>query len=180
VGGLSLLESAERLGRCAWAEEQAFEILGHWSVDEALPGARVLFAAHSAHHGWRAELVRDRLPQLADRSPSDFVDPGNATMATALDEVRGQPATRDRLVAAYRVLLPGLAAAYTRHAGVLSLPGDASTARLLRILVTDVEEDLSEGEQLLRLHLSTSLQMAEAETVRRRLVGAWMSPPGIT
>jgi hypothetical protein len=178
AASLSLLDSARWLGRCAWAEGRAFETLGQWSTDELAPAARVLFAAHSSHHGWRAELARDRLPQLADRSPSDFIDPGNPTLATVFDDLARTPATSDRLVVAYSVLLPELIAAYTRHAGDLS-PGDATTARLLRILTTDVEEDRAEGQQLLQLLVSSPQDVADAARTQKRLTDSLLDEGGI-
>ncbi len=176
---LSLVESAERLGRWAWAEGRAFEILGRWSVDEEHPGARVLFAAHSAHHGWRAELLRDRLPQLADRSPANPLSSAPSSVVSVFDEVAGQTATLSRLVAAYGVVLPQLVTAYTHHAGVLSPVSDTSTARLLRILIPDVEQDRLEGEKLLDGVVGDEPEVMEARALQERLLGSFEDGAGI-
>ena len=179
MSGLSLLDSAEWLGRCAWAESQAFEILGRWSVDESTPSARVLFAAHSAHHGWRCNLARDRLPQLADKSPADFVDPSSPAVAEVFDDLSRQSATGYRLVAAYEVMLPELTNAYARYAGALSPVTDATTVRLLRILATDAEADRVEGQQLLRSIVSAPDDLAKADAFQERVAQALAAAGGI-
>jgi len=179
MSALSLLDSAEWLGRCVWAERQAFEILGRWSVDESTPSARVLFAAHSAHHGWRSELARERLPRLADKSPADFVDPSGPEVAEVFDDLSRQSATGYRLVAAYEVILPELITAYGRYAGALSPVSDATTARLLRILTTDVEADRQEGRQLLGSIVSAPDDLAKADSFQARVSRALTAAGGI-
>ncbi|MCU1345517.1 MAG: hypothetical protein JWL70_1783 [Acidimicrobiia bacterium] len=169
---LSLLESAELLGRYAWIENRAFEVLGRWSVDEALPAARILFAAHSAHHAWRAELIVGRLPQLADKGPLDYVEAGGQALGDTFEEVLAVSETGGRMLAVYRALLPCLLSAYTRHAGRLSAVSDASTARMLRILGSDAAEDQAEGEKLLRIVRPNERVLAQAETARDRLAQA--------
>jgi len=124
-------------------------------------------------------LARHRLPQLADRSPSDFVEPSGPAVAEVFDDLSRQSATGYRLVVAYEVILPELTRAYGRYAGAVSPATDATTARLLRILSTDVAEDCTEGRRLLRSIVSAPEDLAKADAFHRGASRTLLSAGGI-
>ena len=78
VGGFTIEESARRLGHYRWASIRLFEVLGSWVASVPEPDVKVFLAAASRRHGWHADLLRERLPEVRE------LNIGHAIVAQAL------------------------------------------------------------------------------------------------
>jgi hypothetical protein len=150
-------ESGRRIGRHAWAEARLFEIVGRWAgtVDE--PRSRALFGRQSAHHAWHAELWHGLLPALPHLADTQLVAPDETdselvAALAALDEAddAGAPAAASaRLIALHRRALPRLLASYDDHLVHTTPVTDGPTVRVLRLVRTDLTEDIAAGDALI-------------------------------
>ena len=153
---VGLHERSRRLGQWVWLERSVFEILGAWSVSSEHPGVAVLFGEMSRRHGWHAEVLCGRLPELASvDAESLVVTPGAGTDAllaavSAPGAVRSTTTDVLRLVGAYRMLLPVLVTNYRAASTTLSPVAEPSLGRWLEIIVGDDLDEWIRGEDLLR------------------------------
>ena len=143
--GFSLDESARRVGGFRWLETRCFEILGAWVPSVAEPGVKLMLARHSAHHGWHAELLADCLPSTKDHDPDTVTAPPSPELAAVLDAVAADD--RDRRTA--RRGVPGAdpekVAAFERYVDAASPVADGALRRVLRIVIADEVDHLTEG-----------------------------------
>ena len=154
---------ARRVGQWAWVERRVFELFGDWAGTTADPDAAALFGEMSRRHGWHAEVFFDRLPELASVDAEGLVvPPGPATEAFVGALGAHDPASEpiDRLVAAYRVLLPMLVVEYRSAVPTFSPVAEPSLGRWVDIVLRDDLEEWSRGQQLL------SAALTDAEVVR--------------
>ena len=178
----SLEESARRVGHFQWIEMRAFEALGGWVATVPEPEVKLLLAVHAPHHAWHAELWHDRLPKLQEMPPERFVGPANdelVAFVAALTEPVAPEQTIEKLVGAYRVLLPHLVAAYEHHRDQCSTVADGPTIRTLGFVLQDDAADVHEGELLLRALLRTPADARRAEDHQAELEGLLRAAGGI-
>jgi hypothetical protein len=147
---LTLTEAARVVGGYVWVEERLFEILGGWVPSTPEPEVKLHLAAASHHHAWYASLWRDRLPELRELDGESFVTPPAAGVEALLATLATAPATIERLVGLYRVLLPHQVASYQRHLERASAITDGPTIRALTLVVADNRADHEEGERLVQ------------------------------
>jgi hypothetical protein len=150
---LTLQDSARRAGHYTWAERRLFEVLGSWIGGVAEPAVKVHLSAHSRHHAWHADLWHDRLPALHDLDPERLVVAANDELVAfmaAMAEPDAPDPTVERLVGVYRVLIPHLVVAYTRHLGAASAVTDGPTIRVLKLVLNDEMEAWRDGELLIQ------------------------------
>jgi hypothetical protein len=143
--GFTLDESARRIGAFRWLEIRSFEILGAWVPTVAEPAVKLLLARHSAHHGWHAELLGDCLPSTKDHDPEVATAAPSAEVAAVLDTIAVETGTLERLVAVHQVLGPERIAAYDRHLDAANPASDAALRRVLRIVLNDEVDHVTEG-----------------------------------
>ena len=94
--GVSLDDSARRLGAIVWTERRLFELLGGWVASTAEPAVKVAFARISRRHGDHAVALVDVLPDTRDHEPERLVAPlGDETVR--LDAASACEATPERL-----------------------------------------------------------------------------------
>ena len=168
-GPLGIEELARRLGRCRWVELRLFEVLGGWVTSVPEPEVKHLLAVHGPHHAWHAELWHDRRPRLAHLPADELVAPATPEVAELLDAVAAAEGTVERLVGAYRVVLPALVAAYSAHLDRCREPTDGPIARSLRFALADEVEHWRQGEVLLQRLLRTANDVARAADHQSRL-----------
>jgi len=150
-------ESGRRIGHHAWVEARLFEIVGRWAGTVAEPRSQALFARQSAHHGWHVELWHCLLPALPHLAATQLVasegaDAERVATLAALDEPDGSGSAAGvttRLITLYRQTLPSLLATYDDHLAHTSPVADGSTIRVLRLVRTDLVEDVAAGEALI-------------------------------
>ena len=152
-----------------WRESRLFEVLGGWVTSTPETSVKLMLDRHSSHHSWRATQWWERLPVVADVDRALLVaDAASGPWPAALEEAEGLEGSVARLAAAYRVLLPRLAADYARHRGAASPAADGSTLRTLAIVGDDLVSDWVEGELALQsLVTSASDARLAAATVAR-------------
>ena len=112
-----------------------FEVLGGWVATVPELDVKLRLGTHCYHHAWHAELWHKRLPELREMNPERLTLPPNDELVAfvdALTEPEGPDLTIEKLVGAYRVLIPAKIAAYTYHLNNTSTITDAPTMRSLK------------------------------------------------
>lgn len=149
VPGLPLDDIARRVGHCRWLEERCFEMLGGWVASTPEPEVKLLFARHSRHHAWHAELLFTCLPDTRDHDPDTLTAPAADGWPPAVDTLRAADDTLSRLSIVSRVLVARLAAEYDSLLDVASPVRDAPLLRWVGVLVGDERARWAESEALL-------------------------------
>ena len=165
---------ARSIGHWVWTERRIFECFGGWAGSTPEPAAAVCFGEMSRRHGWHAELLADRLPELASVDAESLVIPsGPATeafLASLVDD--SEPSTVGRLSAAYRVLLPVVITQYGSALATVSEVAEPSLGRWLGIVLRDDLEEWSRGQALLQAALcdEASVRAASARQLELELL----------
>jgi hypothetical protein len=168
--GADLISMARRIGQHVWLERTLFGWLGEWSRVGAAPQVAVFFGEQATRHGWHAEVLFDRLPELSELDPESVVAPAGRE---AVDFVRclcepPAPARLPEALAGHcRVLLPSLIGSYRRLAAESSPAGDGSLRRWTGFVIADDLDEWCRGEALLR-SLVTDTGGVERTTARQR------------
>lgn len=147
-----LHDRATRIGQWTWFEQRWFEQLGRWAGTSGHPAVDVLFAEMSRRHGWHAQVLAERLPELASVDASSLVQPagpGVLAVLDALGSLDAEPPAVARMVAAYRVVLPAQLADYRRTLGGVSPVAEPSLVRWLGLIVRDDLEEWARANDLL-------------------------------
>ena len=150
---LPLEELARRAGAYCWLEGRLFETLGGWVPTVPEPEVKLALAAHAREHAWHAGLWKERLPLTREMSPERLTAPASAQVeafAAALAEARSEDQTIEKLVGAYRVLLPRMIVAYSEHLRVTTEVTDGPVVRALRLVLRDEMEGWARGEELIQ------------------------------
>lgn len=136
-----IVETAQRFDQYCWAELRMFELLGEWAcAGNEDAAAAVMFAAHSHHHAWHAELFAGRIPAL-DGHDAPAGTAALPRLVPLVEAARAAVGTRDRLAAVYDVALPALAAEYEEHLANTDPRVDGPTARALTLVLRDLAAD---------------------------------------
>ena len=148
---LSLLDSADLLGRCRYVELAAFSLLGRRAPGCEGPAVVAYLAGASLAHGWRAGQleallpVSTGLPGAAEltRSPAASTD-------LALELATAPGGDAELLDALLGAIYPSMSAGYAERLSAASPAADPPVARTLRRLLADLEELRREGELVAR------------------------------
>jgi hypothetical protein len=114
---------------------------------------KLRLGADCYHHSWHAEMWQQRLPELREMPVSRLVAPFSPQIeacVAAVREPQGQDQTLEKLVGAYRVLVPYKISMYTDHLRKASPVSDGPILRTLTLALTDEMADWREGELLIR------------------------------
>lgn len=150
---LTLEETAERVGAYVWIEARLFEILGGWVQVVPEPEAKEFLAEQSQHHAWHMELWRERLPRLREMDVVALVRPFDPAIESLMEKLRNpmnQDSTVVKLSGVYRVVLPWLVGAYSRHRARCARAADRPIERVLDLVVADELEDRRRAEMLIQ------------------------------
>lgn len=172
---LTLHESGRRAGGYRWVESRLFEALGAWAVSAPEGGAKAVLAAHARQHAGHADLWHELLPAAGDMTPESLTGPADAGLVAFAAELAspvGSSTTVERLVGAYRVLLPRMVTAYTAHLELTSAVCDGPVIRALRLVLRDEVEGWAGGEALIQSMLVSEDQVRAAAQHQARL--EWM------
>jgi hypothetical protein len=158
---LSLLESAQVLGRMRYVELAAFERLGHRAHATTIAPLATFLSGASLAHGWRACLLEDHLPVSAGLpgaaeltvSPSAGIDAALGLLGPASWEVQGGPSEpppgdAELLAALTDVLYPAMLAGYERRLALASPACDLALSRTLSRIISDLATVLEDGRRL--------------------------------
>ncbi len=192
VGALPLEESARRMGAYRWVESRLFEILGAWVATVPELDVKATLAVHAREHAWHAELWHEHLPRAGKMSPEGLTRPTNedvANLFTAMAEPEGggndgTGRTIEKLVGAYRVLVPRMVVAYSAHLAACSAITDGPVIRALRLIVRDELEGWARGEAMIQSLLGTEAQVRRAAdrqaSLESMIAGAGLSDLAFT
>jgi hypothetical protein len=97
----------------------------------------------------------------------------------AMSEPEAPGLTIEKLVGAYRVLLPHKIAAYTYHRNGTSEVTDMPTIRMLDFVLQDEMNDWREGEMLLKSIIETDEEIERATAHQARLEKLMLAAGGI-
>jgi hypothetical protein len=179
---LSLEASARRIGHYCWIEMRAFEILGTWTASVPEPAVKAALATHSRQHGWHAELWHDLLPVIGESGVDSSVTPPNPALVAFVEALAAPEAaelTIEKLVGAYRVLVPHAASAYGHHLDHTSPISDGPTMRALGLVRSDQLDHWRVGEALLQAQLRSDADVERASSHQLRLERLLVAAGGI-
>ena len=121
-------------------------MLGGWAQDVPELDAKLLLATTARHHGWRAELLGERLSHVRDLSPDRLSVPPSPGWVSLLGAIDGFGSTLERLVAAFGVVLPHSIGAHERHLEECTPVADAPVMRALRLILADEQFDAAAAD----------------------------------
>jgi hypothetical protein len=168
--GSDLISMARRIGQHVWLERTLFGWLGEWSRVDAAPQVTVFFGEQAARHGWHAEVMFDRLPELRELDPESVVAPADRAAANFVQCLCEPPAPArlpEALAGHCRVLLPALIGSYRRLVAESSPAADGSLRRWTGFVLADDVDEWCRGEALVR-SLATDAAGVERTTGRQR------------
>ncbi len=143
-------ETVARIGHYKWLEMRLFDVLGTWVAiiddDDIAYG----LGHHCAHHSFHAELWHRRLVELGHHRPDHLTVPAAPEIEAVFDALLGDITTVERLVGLYRVVLPGLIAAYSFHLDNINEVSDAPSMRVLDICLRDDLDQWRQGELMIQ------------------------------
>jgi hypothetical protein len=168
--------AAQRIGHHRWMELRLFETMGAWMSSTPNPAVQLHLASESRIHAWHAQLWADLLPSLPHLDPAELTTPPHPTLAElfeALNEDGGaDPAVTDptveRLVGAYRVLLPRSVTRYAAHLEATSPVTDGPVIRALELVLADDRAAWQRGERLVQSLVVTDAEIERAATQQAR------------
>jgi hypothetical protein len=181
-GIFTVEESAKRVGHYKWVEMRLFEVLGGWVATVPELDVKLRLGTHCYHHAWHAELWHKRLPELREMNPERLTAPPNDELVAfvdALTDPEGPDLTIEKLVGAYRVLIPAKIAAYTYHLNNTSTITDAPTIRSLKFALADELDDWRDGEMMLQSLIETEDELQRAVDHQAKLQRLLLAAGGI-
>jgi hypothetical protein len=182
-GAFDVAETARRVGNYKWTEMKLFEALGGWIATVPELDVKMRLGTHCYHHAWHADLWDKRLPELREMKPERLTVPANDAMVRfieAMTEPEAPELTIEKLVGAYRVLIPRFIAAYTYHRNNTSEITDAPTIRSINFILQDELDDWREGEMLLQSLMVTPDDCRRAAEHQAKLEQLMLDAGGIT
>ena len=175
-------ESARRVGNYKWIEMRLFEVLGGWVATVPELDVKLRLGTHCYHHAWHSELWHKRLPELREMNPERLTAPPNdelVAFVAAMTEPEGPGLTIEKLVGAYRVLIPAKIAAYTYHLNNTSTITDAPTIRSLKFALADEFDDWRDGEMMLQSLIQSEAELDRAIAHQAKLQKLMLAAGGI-
>lgn len=171
TGPLSLLESADLLGRYRYVELAAFVALGERATHCSESSVASYLSGASLAHAWRARLLEERLPVsvglpgavASTRAPSLDLDAALATLVAGDDG--------DVLDGLLGALYPAMVAGYVDRLAVASPAADPPIVRMLGRLLADLDAVRREGTEV-------AATLAEPSSGARRAVEELLSRGG--
>jgi hypothetical protein len=178
----SLEASARRIGHYCWIEMRAFEILGEWIAAVPEPAVKAALATHSRQHGWHAGVWHDLLPAIGETGVDSYIAPASPALGPFVEALAAPQAadlTIEKLVGAYRVLLPHTAVAYGDHLDHASPISDGPAIRALRLVLSDQLDHWHAGEALLQALLRSEADVERAASHQLRLERLLVAAGGV-
>ncbi len=104
--GMTIDESARRVGSIVWAERRLFELLGGWVPSTPEPPVKLALARRSRHHAAHAATLDVVLPDTRDHDPRALVAAADPEDPARFAELAALTGTDARLAALVDDLLP--------------------------------------------------------------------------
>jgi len=160
-----------------------FETLGGWVATVPELDAKMRLGTHCYKHAWHSELWHARLPELPGMNPERLTTPANDELVTFMEAMAvpdSPDQTIEKLVGAYRVLIPHMIAAYTIHLDNTSNVTDGPVIRSLKLILADEIEDWRDGEMMIQALLKTANDVRRAAEHQGRLETLILASGGIS
>jgi len=168
---LTLLESADLLGRWRYVELAAFAQLGRRASECATPALSAYLAGASRAHGWRAVLVEELLPVSAGLpGPESWTQAPSREIDEAFVAVVGGD-DAEVLDALLGAVYPSMAAGYAERLAVVSRAADPPVVRAVGRLLADLDTIRRDGALL-------AGDLPPASSARRRRIEELVSRGG--
>ena len=181
-GGLTIEESARRLGHARWWSQRLFQVIGAWVPSVPEPDLKLRLATSARHHAWHADLFGERLPEVGHvDAESQTVAPSDA-VAALFDELanwRDPERSPERLTVLARVVLPQAASVVREHLDRCTPVADAAVARTLRFVAADLVDDWLAGEATLQQWTRDSTMARRVESARTAFEQRWLASGGL-
>lgn len=159
----------ERLFRCGAGQLPA---RSHWHLKAAL--GKHLYEDAEAVGSLRARIVELRTsPLMLQKEP-------NVTLTLLFEELIQAQSDMELLVGVYRVIKPALLKAYTQHIANTQPLVDYPTIRLLKVLSSDLREQMEWGENMIQSLHSDGESLEQADEFERRISEYLAAAGGIT
>lgn len=145
--GLTIEDSARRLGALRWVELALHRLLGGWVQGCAAPSLKLAIAEFSEHHGWHGELLEARIPNVRALSAETQTvgSPGAVALIDALERLGDEVSAAQRLALYVRSVIPQLVEAYDTLRADCSPVSDAPALRTIRFIRDDLTTDFWAG-----------------------------------
>jgi hypothetical protein len=147
-----LLSSGRVIGGLVRAESSLFEATGAWVRGTPEPEVRVFIATTSGHHGGHAELLSTLLPIVAGGPTIDELvapAPGMADLVHATEALDENTSSAVRIGVVWQRAVRAVIAAAEQHIASSTAIAEATTHRLLRIVIAEELADIATSEQVL-------------------------------
>ena len=142
--GMTLDESARRLGQIVWFERRLFEVMGRWVPSTADPSLKLMLARQSRHHAEHAAAVEVVLPETRDHDPVALVAATDAAASALLEEVEGRADMEGRLRSLVDELLPRQLAECEAFLAEASPVRDGPAIRALIFVLAEERAELTD------------------------------------
>jgi hypothetical protein len=142
--GMTIDESARRLGHIVWAERRLFELLGGWVTTTPEAPVKLALARRSRHHAAHAETVEVVLPDTRDHDPATLVAAADPAEAARFAELAARVGTGARLAALVEDLLPERLAASEAFLAAAAAVRDGPAVRALIFVLAEERAELSD------------------------------------
>ncbi len=180
--GNDLASVVARLGAYTWFEARLFEIIGGWIQGTRELNAKLLLGVEAPKHAWHAELFEGLISEVPGFTASERIGPPSSAFERFVDEL-GSPLTPEqtieRLVGIYRVAIPMLFETYTADLAALSPMSNGPLIRVLKLVLADLDESRTIGEDGIVSLLITEEHGLRADN-RKQIVGQqWTKSGGL-
>ena len=142
--GMTIDESARRLGHIVWAERRLFELLGGWVTSTPEPPVKLALARRSRHHAAHAATLDVVLPDTRDHDPRALVAAPDPEEPARFAELAARTGTGARLAALVDDLLPQRLEACEAFLAGASAVRDGPAVRALILVLAEERAELTD------------------------------------
>ena len=151
--GFSVEENVRRLLRLHWAERKVMRALVAHITSTPEWEVKCAMCLHQWYCAEHADLLRKRIGEM--RHPAPPLDKApDAALDAFLEELLRSQNTAELLSGIYGVALPAIRDAYRDHIARTNPLVDQPTQRLMRTIVTDLDEAMEWGERAVTVIVS--------------------------
>ena len=144
--GFSVEENVRRLLRLHWAERKVMRALVAHITSTPEWEVKCAMCLHQWYCAEHADILRKRIGEM--RHPAPPLDKApDAALDAFLEELPRSENTVELLTGIYGVALPAIRDAYSAHIAGTNPLVDQPTRRLMRTIVTDLDEAIEWGER---------------------------------
>lgn len=161
--GLSVDICVKRLKRIHYSFQRLWNILLSRLTAESIYELKMCFSYHSHLCAENITLARDRVAEMR-HPPLGLEKIPNTHLQAFFDEILSAPATHQLVIGIYKIALPELVKALNEHLSQTHPLADAPSRRILRLMVSDVEDMQSTGKEILSAfeqHISEDLTLED-------------------